>query len=181
VFRLSPSPSGLAALAAWGLAVALALAGCGASTAPPSPTPTPLPVDVLQQRFLAAAAAFEAVVAPVAEAQTRFCGPSSATPDLTRCASALSDERQARIVFDDAIRRLRVAGSAQPAMNLLLGDDSRLEALLLQASTAPSLTAVSGLTPQLTDLVAATQRDADALRRAIGLRAASATPSPTTG
>lgn len=105
------------------------------------------------------------------------CDPGAAGADLPRCDSALSAERQAAVVFDNAVRALRFASSARVAVDQLLGDDARLEMLLEQASTAPSLSATAVLMPQILDLLMATARDRDAVRAAIGLPPS--TPSPT--
>lgn len=164
---------------AWG-ALALAALGlstsCGSPIAPSSPTPSPLPFAVLQQRYLDAAQAYAAAEAPVVPAENRYCDTASPSADLAACAAALSGDRQATVTFDDAVRTLRVASGAQPALTHLLSDDGRLETLLQQASTAPSMSAVSALTPQIFLLLTATAGDADALRRAIGLPASSPTP-----
>lgn len=164
---------------AWGalaLAVVSLCAACGAVTPPRSPTPSPLPLALLQQRYVDAAAAYQAAEAPVAPAESQYCDAASSSADLTACASALSADRQATVAFDDAIRSLRVAAGAQAALMRLLGDDGRLETLLQQASTAPSMSSVSALTPQIFELLIATAGDADALRRAIGLPPSSPTP-----
>ena len=163
----------------WGTLASAVLSlstSCGSPTAPSSPTPSPLPVAVLQQRYLDAAQAYAAAEAPVAPDESRYCDTASPGADLAACAAALSADRQATLTFDDAIRNLRVASGAQPALTHLLGDDGHLETLLQQASTAPSMSAVSALTPQIFQLLTATAGDADALRRAIGLPASSPTP-----
>lgn len=163
------------------LAVALAggalLAACGSANPVSTPSPSPLPTALLQQRYTAAAAAYTTGEVPVASAESQFCDPSAATADLGKCAAALSGDRRASVVFDDAIRGLRFPTAARGAAKQLLDDDARLETLLQQAATAPSLTAVASLTPEIFDLLSATARDADALRELIGLP--SATPAPT--
>lgn len=133
---------------------------------------------MLQQRYLAAEATFEDVELPGVAAQKVFCDPTATTADLSKCASALSAQRQATIAFDDAIRGLLVPEGAQSLVDQLLTDDSRLELTLLQASTAPSLPAAAALIPQLTDLTNAAGKDADGVRRAIGLPPPSSSPSP---
>ena len=158
-------------------AIGALLAACGGGNSSPPPSPTPLPIALLQQRYGAAAAAYNAGEVPVATAENQFCDPSAATADLSKCAAALSGDRQATVVFDDAVRGLRFPPEARTAAGQLLNDDARLETLLEQAATAPSLTAVTSLTPQIFDLLSATARDANSLRALIGLP--STTPSPT--
>ena len=158
-------------------AIGALLAACGGGNPTPTPSPTPLPTALLQQRYSAAAAAYDAGEVPVATAESQFCDPSAATADLSKCASALSDDRQATVVFDDAIRGLRFPPEAHAAAAQLLTDDARLETLLEQAATGPSLTAVTSLTPQIFDLLSAAAHDADSLRALIGLP--STTPGPT--
>lgn len=152
------------------------LAACGSSTAQKSPSPTPLPPPVLQQRYLEASDAYAAAVAPVISAATQSCDPGAAGAGLARCAAALSVDRQAAVAFDDAVRALRFASPARLSVDQLLGDDARLEMLLLQASTAPSLGAASVLTPAIFDQQTKTAHDAAAVRAAIGLPPA--TPAP---
>lgn len=160
-------------------AIGAVLAGCGGGSAASTPGATPLPTALLQERYVAAAAAYDAGEVPVAMAENQFCDPAGAAADLTRCASALSGDRQATVVFDNAIRGLRFPPEARAAANRLLSDDARLETLLQQASTSPSLTSVAALTPQIFDLLSATAQDADALRADIGLPPASPSPWPS--
>jgi hypothetical protein len=155
------------------------LAACGGGNPVPPPTPTPLPPALLQQRYSAAAAAYDTGEVPVATAESQFCDPSAPTADLSRCASALSGDRQATVVFDDAIRGLRFPPEARDAAGQLLTDDARLETLLEQAATAPSLTAVTSLTPQVFELLSATAQDADSLRALIGLPSTTPIPKPS--
>ena len=155
------------------------ISACGATTAPPSPTPSPLPVAVLQQRYLTAAEAYATAEAPVASAENQYCDTSSPGADQTSCASALSADRLATVTFDNEIRGLRVAPGAQPSLDQLLNDDARLETLLQQASTAPGMSAISALTPQIFTLLTSTANDADALRRAIGLPPSAPGASPS--
>lgn len=160
-------------------AIAVLLTACGGGSSLPTPTPTPLPTGLLQQRYVAAASAYDAGEVPVAVAENQFCDPPAPAADLTRCASALSGDRQATIVFDNAIRGLRFPHEARGAVSQLLDDDERLETLLRQASTSPSLTAVAALTPQIFELLSATAHDADLVRGVIGLPPASPQPTPT--
>ena len=160
-------------------AIAALLAACGGGNPLPTPSPTPLPTALLQQRYSAAAAAYDTDEVPVATAENQFCDPSAPTADLSKCASALSGDRQATVAFDDAIRRLRFPPEALAAAGQLLNDDARLETLLEQAATAPSLTAVTSLTPQIFELLSATARDADSLRALIGLPSTTPIPTPS--
>ena len=160
-------------------AIAVLVTACGGGSSVPTPTPTPLPTGVLQERYVAAATAYDAGEVPVAIAENRYCDPSVPDSDLTRCASALSGDRQATIVFDDAIRGLRFPHEARGAVGQLLDDDERLETLLQQASTSPSLSAVSALTTQIFELLTATAHDADLVRGVIGLPPTSPQPAPT--
>ena len=160
-------------------AIAALLAACGGGNPVPTPSPTPLPTALLQQRYSAAAAAYDTGEVPVATAENEFCDPSAPTADLSKCASALSGDRQATVVFDDAVRGLRFPPEARAAVGQLLNDDARLETLLEQAATAPSLTAVTSLTPQIFELLSAAARDADVLRGLIGLPSTTAIPKPS--
>ena len=160
-------------------AIGALLAACGGGGPAATPAPTPLPPALLQQRYSAAAAAYDTGEVPVATAESQFCDPGAAGADLTKCASALSGDRQATVTFDDAIRGLRFPPEAQAAAGGLLDDDARLETLLEQAATAPSLTAVTSLTPQIFDLLSATARDADSLRALIGLPSTTPIPKPS--
>ena len=161
------------------LVIAVVLAACGTGNPVPTATPTPLPTALLQQRYSAAATAYDTGEVPVAAAENQYCDPAAATADLSRCASALSGDRQATVVFDDAIRGLRFPAEARGAANQLLNDDARLETVLEQAATGPSLTAVTSLTPQIFQLLSATARDADTLRALIGLPSTSPLPTPS--
>ena len=160
-------------------AIGVLLTACGGSNPGSPPTATPLPTSLLQQRYSAAAAAYDTGEVPVATAESQFCDPAAATADLSKCASALSGDRQATVVFDDAIRGLEIPPEARDAAGKLLTDDANLETLLEQAATAPSLTAVTSLTPPIFDLLSATARDADALRALIGLPSTTPIPTPS--
>lgn len=161
------------------LAGAWVVGACGPATAPPSPTPTPLPAAQLRERYLKAATAYDAGAVPVAAAENSYCVPGSAGADLTQCERALSSDRLATVAFDDVVRQLRFPARAQALVSALLADDAQLETLLQQASTAPSLTAIAALTPQLFQLLVTSARDADAVRSAIGLPVSSPTPTPS--
>lgn len=161
------------------LAGASLVAACGPATAPPPPTPTPLPTAQLRQQYLAAAATYDEASAPVARAENTYCAGGAPAADLSQCERALSSDRLATVAFDDAIRQLRFPQPAQAAAGRLLADDAELEALQQQASTAPSLTAIAALTPQILQLLVTSARDADAVRAAIGLPVSSPTPTPS--
>lgn len=160
-------------------AIGALLTACGGGSPGPPPTATPLPTALLQQRYSAAAAAYDTGEVPVATAESQFCDPAAAAADLSKCASALSGDRQATVVFDDAIRGLQFPPEARAAAGKLLTDDASLETLLEQAATAPSLTAVTSLTPQIFDLLSATAHDADSLRALIGLPSTTPLPTPS--
>lgn len=161
-------------------AIGAFLAACGGGNPPAAPSPTPLPTALLQQRYSAAAAVYDTGEIPVATAESQFCDPTSPNADLSKCASALSGDRQATVMFDDAIRGLRFPSEARAAAGQLLNDDARLETLLEQAATAPSLTAVTSLTPQIFEVLSAAAHDADSLRALIGLPATLPMPTPST-
>lgn len=158
------------------LAGACWVTACGPATGPPPPTPTPLPAAELRARYVAAASAYDEGSANVAGAENAYCG-QGASADLSRCELALSADRLATVTFDDAVRQLRFPASAQPAVGRLLADDAQLESLLQQASTAPSLTAIAALTPQIFQLLVSSAHAADDVRAAIGLPVSSPSPS----
>ena len=87
-------------------AVAAAIAACGTRRVQPSPTPSPLPTAVLQQRYLAAADAYDAAEAPILRLEQASC--VAAGGDLNACETALSNDRQQTISFDNAVRVLRL-------------------------------------------------------------------------
>ena len=71
--------------------------------------------------------------------------------------------------------------AAKADVATLLSDDTQLETLLQQASTAPSLAAVAALTPQIFALITTTNADANKLRVDLGLPAATPLPTMTPG
>ncbi|MFN2581365.1 MAG: hypothetical protein ABR498_01325 [Candidatus Dormibacteria bacterium] len=161
------------------LPAAAVLSACGSSSATPSPTPTPLPPGQLQQRYLSAANAYNAAEKPIAASENSYCVPQSASADLNKCVTALSNDRQVTITFDNAVRTISFPDSARADVTKLLGDDAQLEMLLLQASTAPSLTAIDALTPQIFRLLTTSSTDADKVRTDIGVPTPSAAVSPS--
>jgi len=152
------------------------LAACGPAGAQTTPTATALPTSELQQRYLAAATAYNSAELPVEQAENEYCAPASPTADLGRCETALSTDRQATLTFDNAIRAITFPPSTRGVVTQLLSDDAQLENLLEQAATAPSLSAISALTPQIFQLLTTASRDAVTVRTAIGV--SSASPSP---
>ena len=172
--RAASAPARLAL----GAMLGVLLAACGPGTGQPSPTPTPLPSSLLQQRYLAAADAYNAAERPVAMAENAYCVAASAAADLTMCEAALSRDRAATLTFDNAVRALTFPASARGDVAQLLSDDAQLETLLQQAATAPSLSAIASLTPRIFQLLTSASNDADRVRADIGLPRLSPSPSP---
>ena len=162
---------------ALGVVLAIVLGGCGPGTTQPSPTPTPLPSSLLQQRYLAAAGAYNTAEHPVAAAENTYCVAGAAGADLTKCETALGTDRQATLAFDDAVRALQFPAAARGDVTQLLSDDAQLETLLQQAATAPSLSAIASLTQGIFRLLTASSADADRVRSDIGLPQLSPSPS----
>lgn len=162
---------------ALGAVMGVLLAACGPGATQPSSTPTPLPSSLLQQRYLAAAGAYNTAEHPIAAAENTYCVAAAASADLTRCEAALSGDRQATLAFDNAVRTLEFPASARADVNQLLADDQQLETVLQQASTAPSLTAIASLTPRIFQFLTTASQDADRLRGDIGLPLLSPSPS----
>ena len=159
-----------------GLVLVALLAACGPAGAQTTPTATPLPTSQLQERYQAAAAAYNTAEGPVLQAENEYCAPAAPTADVMHCETALSADRQATITFDKALRALTFPPSARGVVTQLLSDDAQLETLLEQAATAPSLSAISALTPQIFQLLTTASHDAIAVRTAIGI--SSTSPSP---
>ena len=82
-------------------------------------------------------------------------------------------DRQETIAFDRAVRAITFPASAGGLVAQLLSDDSKLENVLEQAATSPSLSAINALTPQILQLLTNASRDAVAVRSAIGLSSTS--------
>ena len=131
---------------------------------------------MLRQRYLAAAGTYNSAERPISLNENSFCstGPPA---DLGRCQAALSADRQATITFDNALRAITFPASARADAGRLLADDGQLELVLMQASTAPSLSAISALTPRIFQLLTVTTSDAAKVRGDIGVPLPSASPS----
>ncbi len=153
-------------------AFALLMGACGSS---PGPNPTPLPVAQLQARYLQAANAYNTAELPVSQAENTYC--TSSTAELTKCKSALNQDRQVTITFDKAIKGIPWPAAYQAGVSKLLKDDSQLEQLLQQAANASSIGADSALFVQIAQLFATTAQDADALRAQLNLPKISPQPS----
>ncbi len=171
--RPSNSPALPACLAvAAGIAASL-LAACGGSNSVTSPTATPLTPAQIQSRYSAAATLYNRTVSQVALAENAACDAGSPSVSLSACQSALSEQRQATIAYDNALRATTFTGTAATDASHLLGDDAAIESLLEQAATAPSVTLIATLQAQIVPLLATAAADAAALRTDIGL------PTPT--
>ena len=147
------------------------LAACGGSTSPSSPTPTPLTPAQIQAHYAATALHYNQVEAQIAATENAACDATSATVALGACQSALSEQRQLTIAYDNAVRAIPFGGSAATDAAHLLGDDAAIEKLLEQAATAPSITVIATLQQQIIPLLTTAATDATALRGAIGLPA----------
>ena len=158
-----------------------ALAACGSGEAIGTPTATPLSLADLQRLYVQAAGDYNSAEVPVVQAEYSHCSTGTGSPSLAACEQALSADRQATLSFDNAMRQLSFPDAARADVAKLLDDDSKLEAVLEQAATAPSLTVIQSLSSQIFTLLNATTADAAAIRKDIGLPAATApgaTPSP---
>ena len=169
-----------AALTAVAALAGLLVAACGTSSGP-SPTPSPLGQAQLQRLYKNAANAYNTAEVPLAQAEYGYCVAKSPPGDLPRCEAALGQDRQATIAYDNSLRGLVFPAAAKADVATLLSDDTQLETLLQQASTAPSLAAVTALTPQIFALIATTNGDAIKLRADLGLPAATLLPTMTPG
>ena len=69
----------------------------------------------------------------------------SPTASLTACQTALSEQRQATIAYDNALRAIPFTGDAATDASHLLSDDAAIETLLEQAATAPSLATIASV------------------------------------
>ncbi len=164
-----PSPQARLTILA-GVTAAL-LVACGGSTSPSSTTPTPLTTAQIQARYAADALHYNQTEAQVAATENAVCDASSATVALSACQSALSQQRQLTIAYDNALRAIPFSGSAATDAAHLLGDDAAIEKLLEQAATAPAITVIATVQQQVVPLLATAAGDAAALRAAIGLPA----------
>ena len=167
--RFPSSRRSRACLAAGAGVIASLLAACGGSNSVTSPTPTPLTPAQIQTRYSAAAALYNRTVSQVALAENAACDAASPGVSLSACQSALSEQRQATIAYDNALRALTFSGTATNDASHLLGDDAAIESLLEQAATAPSVTLIATLQNQIVPLLATAAKDAAALRTDIGL------------
>lgn len=147
------------------------LAACGGATSSSSPTPTPLTPSQIQARYAATALHYNQVEAQIAATENAACDATSATVALGACQSALSEQRQLTIAYDNALRAIPFSGSAATDAAHLLGDDAAIEKLLEQAATAPAIAVIATLQQQVIPLLATAATDATALRAAIGLPA----------
>ncbi len=164
------------------LAIAIAMLGaaaCGSQPGPNGPSATALSQPALQHAYEAAAGGYNRAEVPIAQAEETYCSTGTAAANLGKCEAALSQDRQATIAYDNALRALAFPAAARGDVATLLSDDSRLEDTLEQASTAPSLAVVNDLRPQVLQLIAASGADATKVRADIGLPAASPLPSPS--
>jgi hypothetical protein len=152
-----------------GVLTASLLAGCGGSSPPSSPTPTPLSPAQIQARYTAAATAYNHGVTQILLQVNAACDAASPTAALTACQSALSQQRQATIAYDNALRATPFSGAAVTDASHLLSDDAAIESLLEQAATAPSLATIASVQTQIIPLLATAAAAAAALRVDIGL------------
>jgi hypothetical protein len=147
------------------------LAGCGGSTSQTSPTPSPLSTAQIQSRYTAAANAYNTYETQISITENAACDVGSPTASLTACQTALSNQRQATIAYDDALRATTFSGDAAIDSSHLLSDDAAIESLLEQAATAPSLATIASVQTQIIPLLATAVTAATALRADIGLPA----------
>jgi len=147
------------------------LAACGGSSSQTSPTPLPLSTAQIQSRYSAAASAYNTDETQISITENAACDAGSPTASLTACQTALSNQRQATIAFDDALRAMTFTGAAAIDASHLLSDDAAIESLLKQAATAPSLATIASVQAQIIPLLATAVTAAAALRADIGLPA----------
>jgi hypothetical protein len=147
------------------------MTGCGGASSPTSPTPSPLSTAQIQSRYTAAANAYNTYAAQIAVTENADCDVGSPTASLTACQTALSNQRQATITYDDALRATTFSGDAAIDASHLLSDDAAIESLLEQAATAPSLVTIASVQTQIIPLLATAVTAASALRADIGLPA----------
>jgi hypothetical protein len=145
------------------------LAACSPPGPAATPSPSPLTAAQLQARYTSAAAEYNTNAARIARSESMYCDPHSTSADLTQCQMALSEDRQMTLAFDRALRSIAFSGQTATDVAHLLADDASLEALLEQAATAPSLTAIAQLTGQIFPLLNATANDASKVRTDLGL------------
>jgi hypothetical protein len=158
-----------------------AIAACGSGEAIGTPSASPLSPADLQRLYVQAASTYNDDEVPIVQAEYSHCSTQTSTANLAACEQALSQDRQATLSFDNTMRQLTFPEAATADVAKLLDDDAKLEVLLEQAATAPSLTVIQSLSNQIFTLLDATTADAAAVRKDIGLPAATApgaTPSP---
>jgi len=167
--RRSPNSRSLRACLAIGAGLTASLAACGGSNSVTSPTATPLTPAQIQSRYAAAATTYNRTMGQVALAENAACDAASPSVSLSACQSALSEQRQATIAYDNALRATTFSGAATTDASHLLGDDAAIESLLEQAATAPNVTLIATLQAQIVPLLATAATDAATLRTDIGL------------
>ncbi|MEA2637046.1 MAG: hypothetical protein QOE18_103 [Chloroflexota bacterium] len=158
-------------LALAGSLAAALLAACGGSTSPTSSTPSPLSQAQIQARYTSAAAQYNQSAVKIGLTVNAACDIGSPTAALSACQTALSQQRQAAIVYDNALRAIPFTGTAATDAAHLLSDDAAIESLLEQAATAPSLATVASVEHQVIPLLATAATAAKTLRADIGLPA----------
>jgi len=149
------------------------LSACSSSSQPPGSSASPPSAAQARSHYQVAADAYNAGVGAITASEAMFCDQSKATADLTRCQTALSQDRQSTLAFDRALRDIRFTGKSRTDAAMLLADDAALEQQLEQAATAPSLGVINELTSQILDAIKKTATDASALRGDLGLAPAS--------
>ena len=150
---------------------AILLVACSNASSPSSPTPSPLSTAQIQARYSAAAKEYNTSEAQISLAENAACDAGSPTVALSACQTALSQQRQASIAYDDALRADTFSGTAATDASHLLGDDAAIEAKLEQAATAPSIAVIATLESEIIQLLATAAGDATKLRTDIGLPA----------
>ena len=120
-------------------------------------------------KYTAAANAYNAGVMPITLLESKYCDPHSANVSLPDCQSALRQDRQTTISFDNALRAVNFAGQAATDVTRLLSDDAALEHLLDQAASAPSISAIAQLTNQTFTAFFTAAEDAKKVRAALHL------------
>jgi hypothetical protein len=147
-------------------------ASCGPSN---GPSATPLPLAQLQSRYLAAANAYNAAEAPIAQMENTDCAAGAGL--LSACKTVLGQDRQVTLTFDRAIRAIPFPTGYKASVSTLLQDDTQLEQVLQRAASGASLSADAPLFVQLSQLYSTTTQDGQALRNELGLPATSAPPT----
>jgi hypothetical protein len=154
-------------------ALGTALTACSPAALP---TPPPLSLQLLQNRYLAAAAAYNSSESAILGAENSYC--ASSTADLPKCKTALEHDRQATLAFDKALRAIPFPPAYQAAVSKLLSDDAQLEQTLQQAASGATLSADATLFAQLALLYSTTTQDGAKLRSDLSLPSITGGPSP---